>query len=88
MNILQIDRTEMSTPLGKHKLGLLINVHLADRCDDVVLMRKHAVELLRKENVKKYAGVSVVYWLQREGRRERLYMHDFSTSTIDPPRTG
>ncbi len=80
LDIIQIDRTEMPTPLDPNKPGLLINVHLATRCSNHGEMAEHGEKLLRKEKLKKYAGVTVVYWLQEGGVKERLYSLDMPRS--------
>lgn len=76
LDIIQIDRTEMPTPLDPDRPGLLINVHLATRCSNQGEMAEHGEKLLRMEKVKKYAGITVVYWLQKGGVKERLYSLD------------
>lgn len=76
MKIIQTDRIEIPTPKHPNKLGLLINVHLSERCIDQDEMKRHAVNLLGKETVKEYAGLAVVFWLQSEGKKERLFSHE------------
>jgi len=72
LDILQTDRVEMPTPLDPKKPGLLINVHLGSHPISEAEMDQHGKSLLKKEKLRRYAGASVVYWLQSGDGKERL----------------
>lgn len=74
LDILQIDRVELPTPLDPKKPGMLINVHLSSRCTDLAEMDAHGRSLLEKVNLRKYAGAAVTYWFREGSRKERLHM--------------
>lgn len=73
MDVIQIDRTDMPTPLDKRELGLLINVHLRPPCPTKKEIEAHAEGVLGKESNGKYAGVAVVYWLHDGELRKRVF---------------